>query len=68
MGSASSGSLSLGSKRERERPDAWVARQQGQHVPSSRRTGDQANHAGTIEARDSVSAGDVAATVVEWQY
>ena len=39
---------------ECERPHAGIARHQGQHVLSSRRSGDQANHAGPIEARHSV--------------
>ena len=44
----------LRSESERKRPHAGIARHQGQHVPSPRRTGDQANHAGRIEARHSV--------------
>jgi hypothetical protein len=44
----------LRSESERERPHAGIARHQGQHVAPSRRTGDQANHAGPIEARQSV--------------
>ena len=46
----------LGSEGECECPHAGIARHQGQHVPSSRRTGNQTNHPGPIEARHSICA------------
>ena len=48
---------------DRERPHAGIARHQRQHMPPSRRTDDQANHAGSIEARHSICA-DVCTTGV----
>jgi hypothetical protein len=46
----------LGPEGEGEHPHAGIARHQGQHVPSSRRSGDQPNHAGPIEAGHAVRA------------
>ena len=48
--------LSLGSESEGKRTHARIVRHQRQHVASSRRTGDQANHAGPIEVRHSICA------------
>jgi hypothetical protein len=46
----------LRSESECERSGARIARDQGQHVPSPRRTGHQAKHAGPVEARHAVRA------------
>lgn len=56
----------LGPEGEGEHPHAGIARDQGQHVPSSRRAGDQTNHAGPFDARHSVCADVCTARATDW--
>ena len=58
--------LPLRPESECERPHARIARHQGQHVPSSCRTGDEANHARPIEARHSVCTDVCTVGVADW--
>jgi hypothetical protein len=56
----------LWTERERKRTHARIVRDQCQHVPSSRRTGDQPNHSGPIEAGQSIGADVCAVGVTDW--
>jgi len=54
LSSTSRAAALLRAEREGKRAYAGVVRHQCQHVTSSRRTGDQANHSGSIKSRHSV--------------
>jgi hypothetical protein len=58
----------LRAEREGKRPHAGIARHQRQHVPSPRRTGDQANHAGPIKASHSICADVCTTGVANWLF
>src|SRR5438132_1110426 len=47
-------------------PQPGVARGPSQYVPSSRRSGDQANHSRAIEARDSIGAYVHSTRLADW--
>ena len=57
---------SSGAEGEHVRPQPGVARGPSQYVPSSRRSGDQANHSRAIEARDSIGAYVHSTRLADW--